>query len=275
MLPSYMSLWPLFQKNYNQRSRDSQLLTDSILTHYHCANYSRLLWDVLTNYVNERSSSRNSSKTRNLSDLVVKSLTWLSSAKIQRNVTAHPRKSLTLKNPDSHFPLGNGVPKSFACLEKSNPIPKGFLIERKVYVSFAKRNVILPKIVPQPQIKLNTFFLNKKNQMMISSFPYQQTPVISIVLQTVLSLNPFTQSNFPPFSSMTIQYLYLLSKSKLSLPNITNLSQPLVLLTLVLSDVCLILLFFLLSIRKLRKNTSKQQMERSLQPNQLLNIQQE
>ena len=64
---------------------------------------------------------------------------------------------------------------------------------------------------------------------------------------------------------MTIPYPYLLSKSKLSLPDIINLSQPLVFSTLVLSEACLILLFFLLSIGKLKRNTSKQQTERSLQ----------
>ncbi|KAH9763304.1 hypothetical protein KPL70_001120 [Citrus sinensis] len=89
----------------------------------------------------------NSSNTKNLSDLLAKSLTWLSSAKIQRSVTAHPRKSLTSRNPDSHFHPGNGVPNSFAFSEKGNPIPNGFLTERKAGVSFAKRNVILPKIV--------------------------------------------------------------------------------------------------------------------------------
>ena len=224
-----------------------------------------------------------SSKTKNLSDLLAKNLTWLSSAKIQRSVTAHPRKSLISRNLDSHFHPGNGVLNSFAFSEKGNPTPNGFLIERKAGVSFAKRKVILPKIVlsnltrqsnlfntsnllqnfPQPQIKLNTCFLNKKNQMMIWSLSYQHNSVI----QTVLILNLSTQFNLPPFLFMTIPYPYLLLKSKLSLSNIINLSPPLVLLTLVLNELCLILLFFLLSIGNLKTNTSKQQMERSLQLN--------
>ena len=148
MIPhSGMYFWHLFQKNYNKKFSVSWLLIGSTLTHYHWENYSRLLWDVLTNCVNKRDSSRNSWKTKNLSDLLAKSLTWLSSAKIQRSVTAHPRKSLISRNLDSHFHPGNGVPNSFAFLEKGNPIQNSFLIERKVGVSFAKRKVILPKIV--------------------------------------------------------------------------------------------------------------------------------
>lgn len=194
MIPhSGMYLWHLFQKNYNKKFSVSWLLIGSTLTHYHWENYSRLLWDVLTNCVNKKSSSRNSSKRKNLSNLLAKSLTWLSSAKIQRSVTAHPRESLTSRNPYSHFHLGNGIPNSFAFSKKGNPIPNGFLTEGKADVSFAKRKVILPKIAQlnlikqsslsntwnplqnfsQPQIKLNTCFLNKKSQMMIQSLPYQ------------------------------------------------------------------------------------------------------
>ena len=112
----------------------------------------------------------------------------------------HQRKSLISRNPDSHFHPRNSVLNDFVFSGKGNPTPKIFLTERRVDVSFAKRKVILPKTVlsdlrrqsslsntsnplqnfPQPQAKLNTYFLNKKNQTMIQSLPYQQNLMIGL-----------------------------------------------------------------------------------------------
>ncbi|KAH9649328.1 hypothetical protein KPL70_025939 [Citrus sinensis] len=131
---------------------------------------------------------------------------WLSSAKIQKDVIVHQRKSLISRNPDSHFHPGNGVLNDFAFSRKKQSHSKDFPNRKKNRCVISKMKGHFAKdcpVKPQKAIKLiqhleSTIKFSPTTDQVEHLFSEQKEPNNDTVFALPAESNDSDSSDFEP-----------------------------------------------------------------------------
>ena len=191
---SNMYFWHLYLKNCNQIYRGSLRVSISLLTTFPWERSFRSPKDVWKNHVNRNSSSKNCWKTKSISVVYAKSLTYISNARKRRIVIAAPKRisifaSLKIQTCFLDQNLGESH-TNFS--RKDLVLSENRKGKSQADASSARKKAIMLKIVPTKKIKPSGFLSTYKPPL--------------IILLTKMKLSSISQNKRSPLMKRCSHY---------------------------------------------------------------------